>query len=343
MQKMTIFGEHTAAGIQGIRLSPYQILPANRLVPLDAIGVLGLRNVKRHDLERGGRLSGRTVLVEGDYHYRLENVCVGSSCGKNIDGVLRIGIYETQMSMGAAEIVVKELAEHAEKVRFYNGKDGMVQIRVGTALGVNAGERIWRLGDIAIATTSICFGGAILQSCGYAPPIDLSKVAKGDLAASKKFVRHLEAIGGSLTKDGKYLVFENNPQVADALSKVAHQAAGQSTRLGGACFSKDSLYGEDFGKMIDLGKKYGVTTSEMEQSMLAYISAEARYKYSLTIATGGIFVLVGDCWEDRAGRVHGQGYPNTGKEKKIVKNAMESAIRAAADALALIKEKISLP
>ncbi|MCX8175051.1 MAG: hypothetical protein N3E51_02510 [Candidatus Micrarchaeota archaeon] len=331
---MIVIGKHTAVSEKGLRLSPFQMNFGHRCRVIEAAEALALKNVKRHDLEKGGKLIGRTVVLEGDYDY-----CIGGGLGgRKRKGKIRLALLETQMGMGASQITQTEYASCAK--RMGAGKAGQIfQIRVGTALGINSWKkpRI-RIGHLVIPETNVFFCGAVMQSLRYTPPADLSKLEKGDLEVCKRFLEHWRRIGGELTKDGRYLLNKNSAALTEALRAEA-EGAGVTYHLG-RCFSKDSLYGEDLGYMVELGRRYRIATSEMEQGMNAFIANLAWHTERLRIHSAAVLVQVGECWKDADGALHGKGFPETRSEKNRVAKAMEAAYKIAANALARLKEGI---
>ncbi|MCX6773232.1 MAG: hypothetical protein NTV88_05720 [Candidatus Micrarchaeota archaeon] len=333
---MAIIGKHTAASEKNIQISPFQLTFGHRTRPFEAAKSLGLENVKRHDMTHRGKHLGRTVLLEGDYNY-----CIKDRTGGERKGKITLALGETQMGFGADEITAYEYAEHAEKIDI-SRRWGLFQIRVGTALGINHyHEPEIRVGHIVMPKNNVMFGGAALQSCGYTPLIDLSKITPDEKAKSVEFLMTWQKLGGKITKDGRYLVNRNSRPLFDAL-EIEAKGTGAIYHLGD-CFSKDSLYGEDLGYMVELGRTYNIRTSEMEQSMNAYLADKAWRHDKIKIMTGAVLVQIGECWKDSKGKVHGHGFPESKREENAVRVASEKAFAIAANALARMKEKLGNP
>jgi uridine phosphorylase len=283
------------------------------------------------------------VLVEGDYHY-----CVNGRNGARKEGVLRIALNETGMGMASADIITREMIAYTKK--FPVGTcQGMVQIRVGTAGGINtmdAEAPEVKRGDLVIATTNVGFSGTVLQSFGYTPIVDLSKVTKEAVDQSKKFMVDWESLGGSITRDGKYLVNYNSKSVVSAAVSSAENL-GISAYAGG-CFSKDSLYMEGDEKTVaELREKYltiaanytneknQIIATEMEQLANAAVAIVHLRRYGHRVFTGAVLAIIG--------ALPGEGFPEDGNKNhaRQAAKAEKNAIIVAADALATFKERLN--
>ncbi|MBM3228810.1 nucleoside phosphorylase [Candidatus Parvarchaeota archaeon] len=307
-----IRGQHIAPTFLNTRLPRYQILGGARSKPLMIEQALGLTNVVREDAKDGKEV-GRVRIITGDYNYEIE--------GRK--GTLRIAGGETLMGMSACDMTQREFAAAAQGVE--EGKN-VCQIRSGTSGGNNTmtlEPPVMGLGDIVISDQNIGSCGAIEQALGYFRQILPARAGTDDL---KKFVSQWEALGGSFTKDGRFLIMKNSPAVTTALQDAA-KGLGYKHHVA-STFSKESLYGEDAQEiMFMLREKYNVLASEMEQLLNAFIAAYSKAKYEANILTGMVVAVIG--------AVPGPGFPDKNNKKEMAKQEETEvrAVKIAADAL----------
>jgi len=332
-----VWGGHTVAVEKCLEVSPYQINVGHRDRPIKAVKALGLTNVKRHDLNARGNYIGRVVLLEGDYNY---SVSLGK--GNRREGTVRLCINETGMGMPTAGIISREMVAQSKKLPFSGGK-GLFQIRVGTALGINGdGERKRDIGDVVVVDENVCYHGAIDESLGAFMPLNPALSTRHDMKKSQEMLEFWSELGGRPTRDTKFLINKNSSLMTEILS-AACSDNGFSYSVGGT-YSKIDLYGEFPGIMLKLYRKYKVVASEMEQAMNAYVADLARYWLGLRVMTGSVLGLVGyvEISRKEGGKldVSGKPFGKTPSEKRAMKSGVDHALVAAADGLAMIKEKI---
>ena len=324
--KPRILGIHTAAGhLQQFnkwkrvpflrenegRLPPFIISVGSRARVLQAPSLLNFSEYAFID-ERAREEFGLS-------DYGRVSILIGLAESKG--GPFPLMVAESQMGCPAAQINVRELLDLSSPYGYrINGKfyssDGIYIIRAGTCAGVNShteGHKM-KIGDLAIATTSIGSVGAILQS----------KFGVLDFAG-RNVSEYADDIS-SFTNDACHLSTSSSEIIIEALSSEAKARKVRSST--GPNFTKDSLYAEmgeeEFSALRD---EYGVISTEMEQIALDSLAEE--YTSSGIPTQSGLIAAV-------VGAIPGKSFPETAREKKAAANAEKNALLIAKEALSVI-------
>lgn len=274
---------------------------------------------------------GRVEILLGTYEHAKKG-------GKKLD--VPIVVYETQMGMGAADIIVREALHFSccGPVFRFNGSEvrtegKIIEIRAGTSGGCNTGEKnggspVLAVGDIVAAERVMGTSGTIMQALGFMPLLKMREDNKSQIelvSACQKW----GALGGSITKDG-YLAMGTDSDLAREVFGAAFER-GLACNIG-AVFSKESLYSEaNHGFFVDLRKNEGVLATEMEGLQIAYIAAEAKKK-GIEMLTGVVAGIVGV--------VPGTGFPNNKDEERAARKVENDVVEVALSAIGRFVESM---
>ncbi len=245
-----------------------------------ACEVLGLKDVVRLH-EEGERLlglkgKGRIDIIIGTYEQD----------GKSFP----LTLVETQMGMPATEINLREVCSHVSLSYKLKNKtistDSIYLLRVGTAGGINnpaSPETNLKVGDIVNATFGLGWSGTLFESLAG---LDFSSQ---DLM--KKFRDKWKTLGHGFTEDQKYPVGKSSEKLVQVINQAATEL--NINCIEGGNFSKDSLYGEmDEEMFIELCKKYGVRSTEMEQMAVLKLTSDFKSQ-DTQLNTGLISGVIG--------------------------------------------------
>ncbi|MFA6328824.1 MAG: hypothetical protein WCY41_05245 [Candidatus Micrarchaeia archaeon] len=322
MQKSTGFdirGKHTA--ITGT-VSPFHVNVGSRQRVRAAAAFL-----KDARLLEGGRVE----ILLGTYEHKTGE-------GKKLD--VPVVIYETQMGMGAADIISREVLHFSccEPVFRFNGSEirtaeRIVDIRAGTSGGCNTSETngispVLAVGDIVAAERMVGTSGTIMQALGFMPTVSSAVDTQMQIELFKT-CQKWGALGGSITKEG-YLAMDTDPLLAREIWGAAFDK-GLTCHIG-TVFSKESLYSEsNHGFFVDLRKNQNVLATEMEGLQIAYVAAEARKK-GIDMLTGVVAGIVGV--------VPGTGFPNNKSEEDAAKKVETDGVKVALAAIGRFAESM---
>lgn len=261
-------GRHTAASClsdQEWAGLPYLAENQGQLPPL-VIAVDDRRWVSAA-IEEIGLL--RPVFLHGEVEGRRVggvDMAIGTYCWQ--EGECPILVVETQIGMPASEIVLREVLTYCSSHYHWFGRtlrtNGLTVIRVGTATGINApGLPPLNRGDIVCGTRGMGWSGTLLQSLG-----GLDFFAPETLDS---FQGRWNAMGFGFTPDMRFPLAPCSPATIVSINTAASDLEIPLRR--GGNFSIDSFYCEaDTAALIELRRKYGVLTFEMEQMALMGIS-----------------------------------------------------------------------
>jgi uridine phosphorylase len=310
------------------KLPPFIIAVGSRVRVEKAKDILNLKEAVLVD-----EIAKEKIGLEA---YGRTRVMVGIFEGMRI--TLPIVIAETQMGCPATQIIVRELLYYAsEKGYVVDGipikSDGIYIIRAGTAAGVNndlhSSDLALSIGDVVIASENYGSIGAVIQSY-------LSILHFGSADMGKK----VEELKAFLEAERGIILSEDHLTLKTRCSRnVVHTLKLVSEILGleavvGANFTKDSLYAEaDEKSFVELRKRYGVMSTEMEAFMIDAVAHEFN-KCGVHVESGLVSAIVGV--------IPGKSFAESDEEKQKAKKAEENALLIAAYALEMIADSVSL-
>lgn len=248
---------------------------------------------------------------------------------------LPLTILETQMGCSAQDINAWEALVNSREDGYMLGKTevpakGISVIRAGTCGGIivpdGKGGQLEEpridIGDVVNATYSFADGATVRQRLG-----SWSSCSKDDVRRFRRAWRDSRAqphhtlplrkthTESRMSRDLKWPIVRSSSRVVGALNESATEL-GLNCHEGGN-FTKESLYLEsDEERVMDLRRKYGAYSTEMEHFGLAFLTEElarngipaANGLISTVVGTvpGGSFAMPGSKEEEKANESQGR-------------------------------------